>query len=189
VTVHFLAMTSLRATAVVAQSDLLLGHGVQVSVLTADPAAFTDAGLDARVRVVAVDEERTLLWRAEHAVVRRVPEAFCGAAASVLRPRRPAWADRVTALQTKGSNVLHHTGFLKPYKVVRPYVLWRAAVRTAVPGLGLAPDDEVVVVDSQAIPLAWRLARRYPGLRVGFALDRDRYVPRDPATPAQAADL
>jgi glycogen(starch) synthase len=189
VTVTFLAMTGLRATAVVAQSDLLLQHGTEVSLVTADPGAFETAGLDERVRVLAVDEEATLLWRAEGVVVRRVPEAVAAAAGSVLRPRRPAWAERVAAVQTKGSNVLHHTGFLKPYKVVRPYVLWRAAARTVVPRLELAPDDEVVVVDSQAIPLGWRLARRHPWLRVGFALDRDRYVPRDPATPAEAADL
>lgn len=188
-TVVFLALTGLRATAVVAQSDLLLQHGTEVSLVTADRAAFEAAGLHERVRVLAVEEQDTLLWRAEGVVVRRVPEAVASAAAAVLRPRRPAWAERVTAVQTKGSNVLHHTAFLKPYKLVRPYVLWRAAVRTVVPQLDLGPDDEVVVVDSQAIPMAWRLARRHPWLRVGFALDRDRYVPRDPATPAEAADL
>lgn len=188
-TVHFLALTGLRATAVVTQSDLLLEHGVEVAVLTADPDAFRAAGLDERVRLLAVAEEDTLLWRVEAAVVRRAPEAVAGAAASVLRRRSPALADRVVALQTKGSNVLHHTGFLKPYKVVRPYVLWRAAAGTVVPQMGLGPDDEVVVVDSQAIPLGWRLAKRFPRLRVGFALDRDRYVPREPGTAPEAADL
>ena len=188
-TVHFLAMTALRADAVVTQSALLLEHGVDVSLLTADPAAFADLGLDERVTVHAVDEHASRLWRSETFVVRRVPEAVSGRVAGVLRPRRPALADRVVRLQTKGSNVLHHTGFLKPYKVVRPYLLWRLASGTALTTMRFERGDEVVVVDSQAVPLAWRLARRHPWLTVGFSLDRDRYVRRTPGEPAEAAEV
>ena len=188
-TVHFLAMTALRADAVVTQSDLLLRHGVEVSLLTAEPEAFTREGLDPRVRVHVVDEQTTTLWRAETLLVRRVPRAASAAVARAVRGRRPAAADRLVRLTGRGSDVLHHTGFLKPYKVVRPYVLWRVAARGVLTRMTFERDDEVVVVDSQAVPLAWRLARRYPWLTVGFALDRDRYLPRPPDRPAEAAEV
>jgi hypothetical protein len=54
--------------------------------------------------------------------------------------------------------------------VVRPLLLARRGHR-AVTGLDLASVDRIVAADAQAMPLAWRLARRHPGVRVTNALE------------------
>lgn len=63
------------------------------------------------------------------------------------------------------------------FRVARPWFLtWRA--RGMVAALDLAGADRIVAGDTSAVPMAWRLARRYPTVRVTTALDRKPYLER-----------
>lgn len=181
-TVYFLAMTALRAPVVVSHTAFLRTRGVPSVVVTTERLPFDVAGLDAGVEVLELveAERRALLWAAEQALVYRLPGAVATGIAKFSSggAARPTTVER---LQLKASNVFHHSVFLRAYKVVRPYLLWRVARREVLPRLSFAADDEVVVVDSQAIPLAWRLARQHPDTKVSFALDRAEYDPEGPA--------
>ncbi len=169
--VMFLALTSARAAAVARQCDFLLERGVDVTVVTADPGRWRDAetDLDERVEIVSLadGEERQRLLRVERLVL---PEGTSG----------------VRRLTGK----VHRRLFLPGYRVLRPYLLWRVARRDLLPAVDPGALREVVVVDSQAVPLGWRLARRYPGLTVTLSLDRAAYgdAPGGDA-PAEAAEV
>ncbi len=187
-TVYFLALTALRAPAVVSQCEFLSSHGVPSAVVTTELAPWVEAGLDPAVPVLAMGdaEHRHPLWRAEQAVVYRLPAAVVAGAGRVAPRGRVAPLER---LQRKASNVFHHSVFLRAYKIARPYLLWRVARRVVLPNLALRPgEDEVVVVDSQAVPLAWRLARRHPALKVSFSLDRTAYETGEAGGSAEPRD-
>ena len=76
----------------------------------------------------------------------------------------------------RAADLVHRKLFLRLYKAVRPYLLWRVARRDVLPLLDLASVREVVVADSHAIPLGWHLARLHPELKIGFSLDRSTYT-------------
>ncbi len=169
--VMFLALTSVRAGAVARQCDFLLDRGVDVTVVTADPGPWGDpeVRLDDRVEVVSLaeGEGRQLLVRVERVVL-------------------PTGTGPVRGLTGK----VHRRLFLPGYRVLRPYLLWRVARRDLLPGLDPAVLSEVVVVDAQAVPLGWRLARSHPGLKVSLSLDRAAYgdTPAGGA-PSEAAEV
>ena len=82
--------------------------------------------------------------------------------------------------QERVSMGLHHF-YLKFYRILRPYVLWRVSRRYALPKVDFNQVDLFVIVDSAAIPIGWHLARMYPKLRVVFALDRSLWPSTEPA--------
>jgi hypothetical protein len=78
--------------------------------------------------------------------------------------------------------------FIRFYRLLRPYILWRVADRQVLPGVGVESADQVVVQDAAAITLGWHLARRYPDLDVAFTLDRSR-IPLVPGVPAEPVPI
>lgn len=140
-----IAMTSVSVPATTANVRYLLDQGVRVTVVTAEPPSFAEAGLDRRADVVDLTR-----GEARHPVYR----------GSLLGRRLPGVAGKAVG---------------KGYKVVRPAVLWRAADDLVSRRVDLDAVSEVVLADAHAVPLGWHLARRHPRLRVSFSLDRARY--------------
>ncbi|MBR7832618.1 hypothetical protein KDL01_05070 [Actinospica durhamensis] len=145
--VMFLAIGTTRARAVCETSTYLLARGVEVGLVTVEPAAWQEQGLDPRVRVypLGTAEARHPLARLGR-VIRKVNKA----------------------LDTKL--------YSKVYRLLRPYVLWRVARRSVLREVAWPGVGQLVIGDSHAIPIAWHLARRHPELPVGFELDRTPYA-------------
>jgi hypothetical protein len=159
----------------------LIDAGVDVDLLVAERSSTESIDLDPRVRVYRVlDVEADLpIRRIEQTLVFAVPERLVGAARKLTA--RPAFrkagavVDAVERGQGKLSRGFHHRLYWPAFKVVRPWVLVRKG-RGQVAALDLAGADRIVAGDSPSIPLGWRLARRYPGVRATTSLDRKPYA-------------
>jgi hypothetical protein len=165
--------------------DSLVGGGVEVDLLLAEVRSTAELDIDPRVRVhtvLDVAETRLPVRRMERVLVFGVWEKVLGKARTytidrkVLRP-----VDVLLDVAKRGhgyaSRAFHHRLFFPAFKVVRPWILTRRS-HQLVQSLDLANVDRIVAGDSAAMPLAWRLARRYPTIRVTTALDRKPYLDR-----------
>jgi hypothetical protein len=141
--------------------------------------------IDPRVRVHTVldfAETRLPVRRVERAIVFGVWEKVLGKARTytidrkVLRPV-DVLLDVAKRGQGYASRCFHHRLFHPAFKVARPWILTRRS-HELVRSLDLANVDRIVAADPAAVPLAWRLARRYPTIRVTTALDRKPYLDR-----------
>ena len=141
-----------RSRAVTDTAEFLLARGVDVDLLTVEAESWQAAGLDPRVRV------HTLA-----AAEDKHPLAVLG------------------RLVRRVSKAAYTKGYAKIYRLLRPYVMWRAARTTVVRELDWNSVEQLVICDSHAIPIGWHLAKRHPRLTVGFELDRAPYGER-PAT-------
>jgi hypothetical protein len=83
-------------------------------------------------------------------------------------------------MQRRVSRGVHRKLFWPAFRAVRPWILVRYG-RGRVTALDLADADRIVAADTPAIPLAWRLARRYPHVRATTALDRQPYATTEAA--------
>ena len=109
------------------------------------------------------------------------------------RPWRDEGLDdrvRVLTLSTRADRILLPNKVLgRFYKLVRPYVMWRAARKQALRAVDWSAVEQAVISDSHAIPIGWHLARKYPDLAVAFELDRTAYLDRLPQPdPAPTSD-
>jgi len=77
--------------------------------------------------------------------------------------------------------------YAKVYRLLRPYVMWRVARRSAVKLVDFSAVEQLVICDSHAIPIGWHLAKRHPKLSVGFELDRAPFQEREPALASTAS--
>lgn len=161
--VLLVAIGTTRSRAVTDTAEFLLARGVDVDLLTVESAPWQAGGLDPRVRLHTLAEAE-----------RRHPLAAFG------------------RLVRRVSKAAHDQGYAKVYRLLRPYVMWRAARTTVARELDWSSVEQLVICDSHAIPIGWHLARRHPRLTVGFELDRAPYAAR-PATadrePALATPL
>ena len=164
----------------------LVNAGVDVDLLLADSTSTDDVELDPRVNVRKVlDVEADLpLRRIERVLVFTLPGKVLGKARSLtsntraLRPIDPVVA-KAKAAQDKLSRGFHRRLFWPAFRIARPWMLARRG-RRPVQAFDLATADRIVAADYPAIPLAWRLARRYPQVRATTALDRKPYLPTKP---------
>lgn len=150
-TVLLMALTAVAARQTVNNAHFLLEQGVPVVILTAEPIAFLDLELDARVRIV--DLTRSEVDSLPHRGTRQLARL------------------RSLGLPGRAVNAAGHQG----YKIIRPLVLWRAAERELSRHVDLDDVTEVVLADAHAVPLGWHLARDRPALKISFSLDRDAY--------------
>ena len=162
--------------------DLALA-GVAVDLIVPESKSTEDVELDPRIRVhrvFDVEAREIRIRRIEHGLLFNVPAKTIGKARA-LTVGRPALkkVDAGLALtrraQSRISKGIHRKMFWPAFKAIRPVLLSRRAQRTAME-LDLAGADRIVAADQAAIPLAWRLSRRYPGVRTTIALDRKPYV-------------
>ena len=156
-TVLLVAIGTTRSRAVTDTAEFLLARGVDVDLLTVESEPWTAAGLDPRVRL-----------RPLAAAERKHPLAALG---------------RLVARLSKAA---YTKGYAKIYRLLRPYVMWRAARTTVVRELDWNSVEQLVICDSHAIPIGWHLAKRHPQLTVGFELDRAPYANREPVLTAPA---
>ncbi|MGJ7442410.1 hypothetical protein [Aquipuribacter sp. MA13-6] len=182
--VLFLALTHIRAAAIKRHSHFLLEHGVDVVLITGAREPWDAEGLDERVQVHTLEqgEARNPVLRVERLVI-HAPRFLLGLLQRLLG-RRSGPVDAVRARYDRLAQAFHRRVFMRGYRVLRPWLLWRVARRDVLPRLDVASFDEVVVGDSHAIPLGWHLARLHPDLKVGFSLDRAAYGDAtDPGDP------
>jgi hypothetical protein len=144
----------------------LAAAGVDVDLVLAETKSTENLSLDERVRVSTILDTELgdmALRRFERAVVSQFPAKVIGKAQSLTGgplQRTLASAGRYQRRVSRG---------------VRPWLLVRYG-RNRVEALDLAGADRIVAADTPAVPLAWRLARRYPDVRATTALDRTPYV-------------
>ncbi len=145
-TVVMVAVGTTRARAVCGYADYLAARGVDTALITVDAASWQSEGLNPAVRLLLLEKaEQRHVLYRLGRLVKRVP------------------------------GPLYPKVYAKLYKIVRPYVLWRVARKTAVRELDWPRVGQLVVCDSHAIPIAWHLARRHPAVTVGFELDRSPF--------------
>jgi hypothetical protein len=165
--------------------DSLVGVGVEVDLLLAEVRSTAELDIDPRVKVhtvLDIEETRLPVRRVERAIVFGVWERALGKARTYTIDRkalRPVDVVLDVAKRGQGyvSRNVHQRLFCPAFKVVRPWILTRRS-HGLVRSLDLANVDRIVAGDSSAVPLAWRLARRYPTIRVTTALDRKPYLDR-----------
>jgi len=192
------AVSQRRQQAITTEAAWALDHGVEVHLVTLTAQGWT---LDPRVQVHELrhGEAAHPVHRVERLLVHGLPQGFLKRVVGVLRrlSRTPAGpvarpalgvAKAVQKRQKQVADAFHAKVFMRLYKVLRPYVLWRVADRDVLPQVGVEHADQVVVQDAGAITLGWHLARRYPDLDVAFTLDRSR-VPGASGAPAEPAPI
>jgi hypothetical protein len=161
----------------------LAAAGVDVDLVLAESTSTEDLEVDPRVRISTVmnAELRDVpLRRYERALVFQLPAKVLGKAQSLTSSRKVlSPLDRaisfVARLQKWVSRGVHGKLFWPAFRLLRPLILVRRG-RGPVEALDLAGADRIVAADTPAIPLAWRLARRYPEVRATTALDRKPYL-------------
>jgi hypothetical protein len=194
-----LALNHRRHRAISSETAWALDHGVEVHLVTVSVEQWPF--LDPRVRVHELrhGEGAHPVPRVERLLVFRVPRAVFTQADTVLArlartPAKPV-ASPALALERslrrayeKLANAFHRKLFVRFYRLLRPYILWRVADRQVLPKVDVSGADQVVVQDAAAITLGWHLARRYPELDVAFTLDRSR-IPLVPGVPAEPVPI
>jgi hypothetical protein len=151
--VLLLAISTTRARAVSSTAEFLTARGVEVVLVTVNPADWQGENLPEGVRVIGLGEGE-----------KRHPLARLG---RLLGPAKGLYA--------------------KVYRLMRPYVMWRVARRSAVRQIDFSAVEQLVICDSHAIPIGWHLAKRHPKLSVGFELDRTPFQEREPALASTAS--
>jgi hypothetical protein len=177
-------------------AEFLVDQGWTVTLL----ASFLpdDARIPPGVRVIelADAEAVALVNRGEKFLVQSFPRlalrlarrlfARAGRVRGIGRPARVAM--RVTmAAQVRQpwfSTRVHRTWQRRPYRALRPFVLWRLIRRTGLPELLVAGTHLIVCADREvSIAVAWHLAKLLPDTPVCFGVDRERW-PELPVQPA-----
>ena len=195
------ALNHRRHRAISSEAEWALNHGVQVHLVTVSAEGWPF--IDPRVQVHELRHgegahpvpriERLVVFRIPRAVLSRIDAVLAKAARTPAKPvARPLLQGEraVRAGYERLADGFHRKVFIKFYRLLRPYILWRVADRQVLPRVGVADADQVVVQDAAAITLGWHLARRYPDLDVAFTLDRSRVelVPGVPAEPVPITD-
>jgi hypothetical protein len=156
----------------------LAAAGVDVDLVLAETNSTDNLSLDPRVRLSTIfraELRDVALRRYEHALVLRLPAKVIGTARSRTAGRLRRTLESAGRYQRRVSRGVHRKLFWPAFRVVRPWILVRHG-RARVEALDLAAADRIVAADTPAIPLAWRLARRYPNVHATTALDRQPYV-------------
>jgi hypothetical protein len=181
--VLFLSLGTTRARAVRNYTTFLLARGIDADVITVNPEPWQEVELDPRVRLLTLreGEGRHPLPRTERVLVFRLPRAMFGVLHLVRRlPGIGGPADRVVGaverVQLRCSQAFHDTVFVRFYRLLRPWLLWRISRRQVLRQVDWNGTEQVVICDSHAIPIGWHLARRHKDLHVAFELDRARYL-------------
>ena len=195
------ALNHRRPRAISSEAEWALNHGVEVHLVTVSAEGWPF--IDPRVKVHELRHgegahpvprvERLLVFRIPRALLTRLDAVLAKAARTPAKPvARPLLsAERVVRRgYERMADAFHRKVFIRFYRLLRPYILWRVADRQVLPAVGVESADQVVVQDAAAITLGWHLARRYPDLDVAFTLDRSRIelVPGVPAEPVPITD-
>jgi hypothetical protein len=194
-----IALNHRRHRAISSEAAWALDHGVEVHLVTVSAEQWPFMDPRVRVHELRQGEGAHPVPRIERLIVFRAPRALFTRADAVLArlartPAGPVAAPALAAERAlragyeKVARAFHRRLFVRFYRLLRPYILWRVADRQVLPEVGVSRADQVVVQDAAAITLGWHLARRYPDLDVAFTLDRSR-IPRVPGAPAEPVPI
>jgi hypothetical protein len=148
-----------------------LDEGAQVDVLTAERRGWKKLDERARLHLLHTAEARHPLPWLENLVVIRAPQFVVRPLARLGRPG--ALLERVRG---QLSSAVHRRLFLPFYRHVRPLLLARIARRRVLRDIDMTRVVRVVVADRDGVPLAWKLARKHPGMTVTTRMDKSLEV-------------
>ena len=172
--------------AAVDDMEYVLARGGQVTLVTTDPAGW--GSLDSRISVLSLaeDERKHWLLRTERFLVLIIPglplrfasrslRAVARHARGPIKRRMVAATNRVdhggSRIHKASSRV--HARWLKQYRQIRPWILWRVARQNVLNQLDLHSVDQIVVADTLATPLGWHIAQVLPEINIGFTMNRE----------------
>ena len=75
----------------------------------------------------------------------------------------------------------------KPYRMIRPWVLWRV-LRRRLEQLHVEDVDHVIIVHQNSWPIAWQLHRLNPAISISYEVPDAVWVTADRTPPAHEAD-
>ncbi|WP_436526311.1 hypothetical protein [Actinoplanes sp. HUAS TT8] len=164
----------------------LNGAGVQVDLLVTERRTVEDVDLDDElVNVHHVFDksemygyplrwfERRLLFDVPTKVFTKTREVTREGERLQVLDRAALRARRGQAAVSQG---IHHRVFWPVYKRARPLLLISRAKKRALKSIDFASADRIVAADSAVVPLAWRIAKRYPGVEAKTGLDLKPWV-------------
>jgi hypothetical protein len=164
-------------------ANALVEVGVDVDFVVTQNTSATEAPVevDPRVNVhpVMAVEAKHPIRRVERFLVFRLPGGLLSRARAITsRGGMTRGVDRaleaVQRAHQYAAGSFHHRMFMPVFRQVRPLLLARAA-RKGMAALDIGSVERIVAADNAAVPLAWRLARRYPTPVATTALDLTPY--------------
>lgn len=195
--VLFLSVGASSARNVKNHAAFLLSRGVEVELVTANPEPWRVVGLDPRVTLhsLRAGEGRHPLPRTERLLVYRLPGKLLDVLWPLARHPRHGRTLEIALLAARRAHrgvadAFHKRFFIRLYRVIRPYLMWRVA--RGIPRVTLDPGDfdRLAVWDTHSVPIAWHLARRFPNVEVTLGIDRAQWRPlpiHDPAVDPERA--
>jgi glycosyltransferase involved in cell wall biosynthesis len=183
------SVTKGRRRGVVDDIRYILDTGSRVTFLCMRASEWPEFEGQVEFSEVETAEGRHPLLRAERGVVFKFPNVMLRYTAAVLRragrvpgataPARIAVAgtEDVRRRYNKLGRAFHNRLFMKGYRAIRPWVLWRSTRSVLLPDLDLNSIDLVLLADAQAVSIGWHLAKARPDLPVTFSLDRSTLPP------------
>jgi hypothetical protein len=184
-----ISVTKNRRKGVVDDVRYILNTGSRVTFLCMRASEWPGFEGQVEFREVETAEGRHFLLRAERGLVFKAPNVVLRYTAAVLRRlgRVPgagagariavAGTEDVRRRYNKVGRDFHNRIFLKGYRAIRPWVLWRSTRSVLLPNLNLDAIDLVLLADAQAVSIGWHLAKARPDLLVTFSLDRSTLPP------------
>lgn len=162
----------------------LAAAGVQVDLLVTERRTVEDLDLDELVNVHHVyDSEmygHPLRWAERRLLFDAPTKVFTKTRAVTRNGERLALLDRTALKVRRGqaavSRGIHHKLFWPVFKRARPLLLISKAKKTALRSIDIAGADRLVAADPAVVPLAWRIAKRYPNVQATTQLDRKPWV-------------
>lgn len=183
------SVTKGRRKGVVDDIRYILDTGSRVTFLCMRASEWPELEGQVEFSEVETAEVRHPLLRVERGLVFTLPNLILRYVAAVFRRARavpgakaPAQAAyqgtaEVKRRYNKLGRAFHNRLFMRGYRAIRPWVLWRSTRRVLLPDLDLSSIDLVVLTDAQAVSIGWHLARARPDLPVTFSLDRSALPP------------
>jgi hypothetical protein len=160
--------------------------GVQVDLLVTERRTVEDVELDDEmVNVHHVFDKSEMYGHPLRWVERRVlfdvpTKVFTKTRELTREGERLRVLDRAALKARRGqaavSQGIHHRLFWPVYKRARPLLLISRAKKITLKNIDIAGADRIIAADSAVVPLAWRLAKRYPGVHATTALNGKPWV-------------
>jgi hypothetical protein len=178
-----------RREGVVDDIRYILDTGSRVTLLCMRACEWPEFEGQVEFSEVETAERRHPLLRAERGMVFTFPNVVLRHTAAVFRragrmpgaktPARIAVAGTqdVRRRYNRLGRAFHNRLFMKGYRAIRPWVLWRSTRRVLLADLDLNSIDLVLLADAQAVSIGWHLAKTRPDLPVTFFLDRSTLPP------------
>jgi hypothetical protein len=170
--------------------EAVTARGVRVTALVADGLAWSNPPrlpADVEVYSLARAETRRPFVRTYTALVERLPGGVLRRLETHLPGLLGRAAGKAHRLQRKVAGKLRKRVFWPVYRPLRSHALRRAALRRLGP-LELGTAARLVCADDAAVPLAWALTKRHPGLPVTRSLHLGSYQDHPVIAPPSEAD-